>query len=165
MYKSVVKPLILCALFSFPSFSFANNVSLPLTQECLASVASEYDIHPDILLAILFVEGGTVGENSRANANGSYDIGLFQINSIHLNKLKGYGITEDQLRNDGCVNARVAAWHLATVVSSSELSAASSEDEYLSTLARYHSFTPQYNAIYAKRLKTAFNYLYAGEGR
>jgi soluble lytic murein transglycosylase-like protein len=150
--------------FSLAGFATAGEAIKPLTSECLSGIAKEYDIHPDIMLAILHVEGGTVGKNSAPNHNGTYDIGLFQINSMHLGKLKQYGITETQLRNDGCVNARVAAWHLSTVVPQGSLSNLDDEQTYLSALARYHSFTPKYNAIYASRLKRAFNYLYASEG-
>ncbi len=136
----------------------------PLTHHCLVEAATEYDVHPDVLMAILIVEGGTVGQNSKANDNGSYDIGLFQINSMHLNRLKGFGVSEDQLRNDGCLNARVAAWHLSSVVTNDTLAKINDERSYLSAIARYHSFTPKYNAIYAQRLKNAFSYLYAAEG-
>lgn len=163
MLISLTKYLLMAVGLSLASVATASGVQ-PLTKECLVQIATEYDVHPDIMLAIMFVEGGTVGENSRANDNGSYDIGLFQINSMHLNKLKGYGISEAELRNDGCVNARVAAWHLASVVSSGSLASLDDEDAYLSALARYHSFTPKFNAIYAARLKKAFTYLYAAEG-
>lgn len=157
----IIKVLVIVLCLSITSLSQA---ATPLTNECLVQISKEYQVHPDIMLAILFVEGGTVGENSRANQNGSYDIGLFQINSMHLSTLKKFGITEEQLRNDGCTNARVAAWHLSSVVPKASLAKADDEDAYLSALARYHSVTPKFNAIYAKQLKKAFNYLYAAEG-
>lgn len=150
---------------SLVSISEAATPKTPLTRECLIQVSQEYDVHPDVLLAILYVEGGTVGQNSRSNSNGSYDIGLFQINSMHLGLLKQHGISEDMLRNDGCLNARVAAWHLARVVPSDSLAVIDNEDMYLSALARYHSFTPKFNAIYAGRLKKAFDYMYANESK
>lgn len=157
-FKSIVIALCL-------TFINIAEAAIPLTSECLVEISNEYNVHPDIMLAIMFVEGGTVGQNSKSNKNGSYDIGLFQINSIHLKELKKYGISETQLRNDGCLNARVAAWHLSRVVPLGSLASIDNENDYLSVLARYHSFTPEFNAVYAQRLKKAFNYLYAAEVR
>lgn len=160
--KTLLKSLVLVSGLALAAGATATPKT-PLTAQCLAEIQKEYSVHPDIMLAIAYVEGGTVGQNSRVNDNGSYDIGLFQINSMHLRKLKGYGISEEQLRNDGCLNARVAAWHLSTVVPAGSLNSMDNEDAYLSALARYHSFTPKFNGIYAKRLKNAFSQLYAVE--
>jgi hypothetical protein len=66
----------------------------PLTQQCVEEVIQESGIHPDVLFAIMMVEGGTVGEDARRqNSNGTYDIGLMQINSIHLPELAKLGIS------------------------------------------------------------------------
>lgn len=132
----------------------------PLTAECLASVADRYEIHVDVLLALLMVEGGTVGRNSRANRNGSYDIGPFQLNTIHLPALAELGISEDELRNDGCLNAAVAGWHLRRVLTTEVLSRVTDEQSYLRALALYHSATPEHNAAYADKLRVAFTNLY-----
>lgn len=132
----------------------------PLTSECLAAVAEQYEIHVDVLLALLIVEGGTVGKNSRSNGNGSYDIGPFQLNTIHLPDLAKLGVDEDDLRNDGCLNAAVAGWHLRRVMTPQVMARVNDEQSYLQAIALYHSATPQYNEIYAKKLRGAFAYLY-----
>ncbi|WP_326430476.1 lytic transglycosylase domain-containing protein (plasmid) [Stutzerimonas frequens] len=145
-------------LIALPAHS--NSSVKPLTSECLKTVAQEYEIHPDVLLALLIVEGGTVGQNSRANKNGSYDIGLFQINTIHREDLAAIGVSEESLRNDGCLNAAVAGWHLRRVLTSEVMATVTDDESYLRALARYHSATPEYNEIYADKLRTAFAYLY-----
>lgn len=137
----------------------------PLTAECLYQAAQEYGLHTDVLLAILMVEGGTVGKNNRGNSNGSYDIGPFQINSIHRKTLAEMDITEGELRNNGCLNAAVAAWHLRRVLTPEVLAQITDEDSYLRALARYHSVTPDKNAIYADKLRGAFSYLYSQDQR
>lgn len=136
----------------------------PLTGDCLVEVATENNIHVDVLLGILMVEGGTVGKNNQGNTNGTYDIGPFQINSIHLPRLKQMGITEAQLRNNGCVNAAVAAWLLRESIPDNVMASISTPDDYLRAIARYHSKTPQYNERYAKLLQKAFQRLYASTG-
>lgn len=132
----------------------------PLTAECLNRAAKSYSFHPDILLAILWVEGGSVGKNSRANKNGTYDIGPFQLNSMHRKTINDLGFTEEEVRNDGCVNVTIAAWHLRKILPPEKEAEIHDEDSYLSALANYHSATPEYNKIYAGKLKKAFEHFY-----
>lgn len=161
MVKALIKSaLIVSAAFVLVSPASASPRAKPLTSSCLKSVAENYQIHPDVLLALLLVEGGTVGENSRANVNGSYDIGLFQINSIHRPALAALGVTEEQLRNDGCLNAAVAGWHLRRVLTPEVMANVTDDESYLRAIALYHSATPRFNEIYAGKLRTAFAYLY-----
>lgn len=135
----------------------------PLSTQCIQRASAQYGIHTDILFAILMVEGGTVGRDSRANSNGTYDIGLFQINSMHRKELASIGIDERELRNDGCVNAMVAARHLKKVITPKMLSNVRTQDDYLRMIANYHSATPKYNKIYADKLLNAFTKLYASD--
>lgn len=148
---------------ALPGIVSANTSSTqikPLTTQCLMTVSNRYEIHPDVLLALLMVEGGTVGRNSRANQNGSYDIGLFQLNTIHLPALAALGISEDELRNDGCLNAAVAGWHLRRILTPSVMASITDDESYLRAIARYHSATPKFNEIYANKLRGAFTFLY-----
>lgn len=130
--------------------------SSPLTIKCLQQASAQYAVHPAILLAILMVEGGTVGRSSQPNRNGTYDIGPFQINSIHLPELARLGVSEAALRNDGCLNASVAARHLRRVLTPGVLARIQDEESYMRALARYHSASPEKNAAYAEKLREAF---------
>jgi hypothetical protein len=163
------KPFIACIALAFnpvPSMAAGTNGNVvPLSSTCIVKAAHGYDLHTDILLAILMVEGGTVGANSKPNDNGSYDIGPFQINSIHRSKLKEMGISEAELRDNGCMNAAVAAWHLHSVLTPEVLESITDQDSYLSAIARYHSTTPTYNHIYANKLKAAFGKLYSQDAQ
>lgn len=136
--------------------TLAAHRSNPLTLDCLRQVSAQYAIHPAILLAILMVEGGTVGRSSNPNRNGTYDIGPFQINSIHLPELARLGVSEAGLRNDGCLNAAVAARHLRRVLTPNVLDQIQDEESYMRALALYHSASPDKNAAYAAKLRAAF---------
>ena len=78
------------------------------------SIAGKYGISPHLLFAIAKQESGlNPSVISKPNKDGSYDIGLVQINSSWLPKLKrDFGITESMLRTNSCVNLDVGAWVL-----------------------------------------------------
>ena len=77
------------------------------------------------------------------NANGSIDLGAFQINSVHLSELRRYGIDRTALA-DGCVSAEVAAWHYRRQVERHGPS--------WQAVGAYHSQTPARAAWYANQI-------------
>jgi len=80
---------------------------------CWQEAAAKYNISPVLLYAIAKHESGLRADLiSPLNSDGTYDIGLMQINSRHLPALAKYGIGEKHLLN-GCTSAHVAAWLLA----------------------------------------------------
>lgn len=134
---------------------------IPLTPDCIKKVTTNYGVHPDILFAILLVERGTVGETNKGNSNGTKDLNLFQINEVNLPELTQYGITREDVLNDGCLAAAIATRHLLKAISGQPVP--TNESEYLRLVARYHSVTPEKNAIYADKLKQAFEFLYTSK--
>ncbi|MEI7610529.1 MAG: hypothetical protein WCJ64_24375, partial [Rhodospirillaceae bacterium] len=60
--------------------------AIPVTVDCIDGAARQQQVPREILYAIGVVEGGKVGEIAH-NTNGSYDIGVFQINSHWLGML------------------------------------------------------------------------------
>lgn len=79
---------------------------------CVEGAAAYHGVNPWILKAILKVESDFDPKAYNRNANGTVDVGMAQINSIHFAKLGKFGIKPEQLL-DGCVATYVAAWHLA----------------------------------------------------
>lgn len=89
----------------------------PALAYCWEAAASPYNIEPELLQAIAAVESGNRAQAmNRANRNGTRDIGLMQINSIHLPRLLKQGITEDRLINEPCLSVEVGASILAEFI-------------------------------------------------
>lgn len=77
---------------------------------CWQEASERYAVPIDLLYAVARVETGNRGNIvSKRNANGTYDIGLMQINSMHLPRLKRMGITQQMLLQDPCLNLNVGA--------------------------------------------------------
>jgi soluble lytic murein transglycosylase-like protein len=79
---------------------------------CWEAAAARHGMNPYLLYAIAKTESNLNPSAINRNKNGSYDIGLMQINSRWLPTLRKYGIEEAQLW-DACINIYVGAWVLA----------------------------------------------------
>lgn len=91
---------------------FAMLPGLALAGNCWEEAGIRYRIDPWLLYSIAKKESGLDPSQIHVNRDGSYDIGLMQINSTHLPKLSRFGITEKML-TDPCTNINVGAWVLS----------------------------------------------------
>jgi len=117
---------------------------------CLAIAAQNYAIPPQVLVAILHVEGGKVGQQVR-NTNGSYDLGPMQINTLWTKPLaKEWGVSRTRakrlIRDDACTNINVAAW-----IFRKNWNEAGSLNK---AIAWYNSRTPHIGYKYKKKVLT-----------
>ena len=117
----------------------------PLTADCVLDAAHSSGMPAAALFAILATEGGKTGE-ALSNKNGTWDMGPFQVNTVHLNELAAMGISPDAVLRDGRVNAYAAAWLLRK------------EHRRTGNLWRaigaYHSRTPHRRDAYIRRVKS-----------
>ena len=111
--------------------------------DCIADAAARHQVNPEVLRAIGWQESHLQPAALGRNANGSIDVGAFQINSVHLSELGRYGIDASALV-DGCVSAEVAAWHYRRQVDRDG-------DTWLA-VGGYHSRSPARAAWYANRI-------------
>ncbi len=74
--------------------------------DCLDDAAAYHQLSPVLLRAIARHESGMRADQVNRNTNGTEDIGLMQINSVHLPRLARYGITRAKLF-EPCVSAYV----------------------------------------------------------
>jgi len=130
---------------------------VPVTAKCIQESASAFNLHPDLLYALLIVEGGEVGKVT-TNKNKSIDVGPAQINSIHFEELESLGISQDALKNDGCLNVYVQGWYLSKAIAGATIKTL---DDYFYAIARYNSKTKSVAAAYVKKLKAAFELMYS----
>jgi hypothetical protein len=111
--------------------------------DCIADAAARHQVNAEVLRAIGWQESRLQPAALGRNANGSIDVGAFQINSVHLTELGRYGIGASAL-TDGCVSAEVAAWHYRHQVDRDG-------DSWLA-VGDYHSRNPARAAWYANRI-------------
>lgn len=79
---------------------------------CFKQASVRYGIAESLLIAIAKVESSLNSSAINHNRDGSEDIGIMQINSWWLPKLKSYGIQRKDLF-DRCTNIDVGAWIMA----------------------------------------------------
>ena len=84
--------------------------ALPARADCIDDAAARHGVNAFVLRAIGWHESRLQPAAVGRNANGSIDLGAFQINSVHWPELARHGIDRTAL-TDGCVGADVAAWH------------------------------------------------------
>ncbi len=115
---------------------------------CLMMAAQTYAVPPQVLVGILHVEGGHIGQQVR-NSNGSYDLGPMQINTLWVPELANNWRVPQKtawkwLRDDGCTNINVAAWILRQHLTETKSLA--------KAVAQYHSRTPGIGAKYKSKV-------------
>jgi soluble lytic murein transglycosylase-like protein len=82
-------------------------------EACWEQAAHRYGVNTYLLYAIAKTESNLNPKAINRNANGSYDIGLMQINSSWLPTLRRYGVTEKDLY-EPCISIQVGAWILGS---------------------------------------------------
>jgi len=116
---------------------------------CLLIAAKTYQVPPAVMIGIMHVEGGRVGQESGPNFNGTYDLGPMQVNSRWLPELaRAWGVDVRKaraiVRDDGCMNVKVAAWILSKKIKET--------GSLYKGIAWYHSATPWLGNRYAAKV-------------
>lgn len=128
--------------FSASALAAPNDAKVPhtaLSTRCIAAAAKFHRINDKVLSAILRVESSYNALAVNHNANGTIDVGIGQVNSIHFKELSGHGIAPGNLL-DPCVGTYVAAWHLGRQIKL--------HGNTWFAIGAYHSVTPYYNSRY-----------------
>jgi len=116
---------------------------------CVAKAADVFHVEKSALYLILDVEGGTLGQTSAPNKDGSVDIGPMQVNEWWVSKLEARGISRDELTNNLCINIMAGAWIYAQERRNSKTVA--------EAIARYHSPAPLHQRVYLGLIEQAID--------
>lgn len=90
-------------------------VCLPVKADCFHDAAIKYHVNELLLRSIAKNESNFNPRAYHKNTDGSYDVGIMQINSSHFEQLKKFNITEQTLY-DECTNIAVGAWILSDAI-------------------------------------------------
>lgn len=105
--------ILLTVLFvMWGCLSSAHAQSIPTSQgnePCWDAAAKYHGLDPWLLYAVAYVESTHNPSAIGKNRNGTYDIGLMQINSIWLPELRRHGISMSTLYN-ACASTYIGAW-------------------------------------------------------
>lgn len=110
---------------------------------CFEEAAARHGVNAFMLSVIASHESRLKERSVVSNSNGSVDLGLMGINSVHLGGLGTFGIGREQLLS-GCVNVNVGAWLLSKKIK-----------KYGNTwraYGAYHSENEPYSSIYQKKI-------------
>ncbi|MFA4994549.1 MAG: lytic transglycosylase domain-containing protein [Bdellovibrionales bacterium] len=116
---------------------------------CLLLAANTYHVPAAVMIGVMNVEGGHIGQEVGPNSNGSYDLGPMQVNTRWLPILqKTWNVSaltaRSWVRDNGCVNVHVAAWILRQKIEES--------GSLWGGIAAYHSSTPRHGIPYANKV-------------
>ncbi len=128
---------ILLFLFSFPVYA----------NTCFIDAGEKYELSPVLLAAIAQHESRMNPNLIHMNSNGSLDIGMMGINSVHLRpegELGKLGITMTHLKNE-CFNVLAGAYLLSLKVAK--------YGNVWRAVGAYHSETPYFGAIYISKIQ------------
>lgn len=113
---------------------------------CFEEAAARHGVNAFMLSVIASHESRLNETSVVTNSDGSVDMGLMGINSVHLNDLRVFGIGREQLLS-GCVNVNVGAWLLSKKIK-----------KYGNTwraYGAYHSENEPYSSIYQRKIYEA----------
>lgn len=78
-------------------------------KDCWTQAGERHGIDPLLLVAVAKVESALNPRAMNRNRNGTYDIGLMQINSSHLPRLVKVGVTHKRLIDEPCTSIDTGA--------------------------------------------------------
>ena len=116
---------------------------------CIEAAASVYRLPLAVLLILLDVESGSLGQVSE-NTNGTVDIGPMQVNQIWLPTVAAHWHTAipqayRALRDDFCANVEAGAWILRQGIDEAR-------GDFWEGVGYYHSHDPEYKADYLRKV-------------
>lgn len=130
--------------------------------DCMARAALQAGVPTELILAMSYVETRWRQQAvNAANSNGSEDICMMQINSIHYPRLAALGVTRDELLADRCVCLLVGGEILR------EMRAATGGTDIWSAVAAYNAGPENLTAgrPYADQVRKVYEAIHVIQGQ
>jgi len=129
--------------------AFAGAPTPATIEACIYAAAAVYREPPAVLLILLNVEGGTLGNISQ-NTNGTVDIGPMQVNQLWIPDLAAHWRADPQatyvaLRDNFCANVEAGAWILRQGLDQAH-------GDFWGGVGYYHSHDPVYEDSYLRNV-------------
>jgi hypothetical protein len=137
------------ALNSLPARAADDMARGAFVKDCIDAAASAHAVPPAILLILLNVENGRLGEVSQ-NKNKTVDIGPMQVNDSWLPKLAAHwrasvDATYLALRDEFCANIEGGAWILRQALDEAK-------GDIWEGVGLYHSHTERHKTDYLRKV-------------
>lgn len=127
----------------------ARSTTPSIIEGCILAAAQRYRLPPAVVVILLNVEGGTIGQVSQ-NSNDTVDIGPMQVNEIWLPQLARHwgasiGDTFHAVRDNFCASVTAGSWILRQALNEAH-------GDFWQGVAIYHSHDPEYQRWYLIRV-------------
>ncbi len=137
------------ALATLPAMAYATAPAPVPVVGCIKSAATAYRLPPAVVLILLSVEGGTLGQVS-PNSNGTVDIGPMQVNTVWVAAVaRHWSATPSAaylaLRDNFCANVEAGTWILRQGMDEAR-------GDFWSGVGFYHSHNPEYKTDYLRKV-------------
>lgn len=110
---------------------------------CFEFAAQRYQVNETILKAIAVHESRLIPGMQNRNSNGTEDLGLMGINTVHLLELSKFGVDRERLM-DACSNVQAGAWLLQKKIRK--------WGNTWKAIGAYHSENGSYSELYQERI-------------
>lgn len=144
-----------------PNLPPVQEINYKVLDKCINYSAKYFNVHPYIIKSIVVVEGGKNGTMSR-NSNGTYDMGIMQINTIHLPEIKKKypSLTWRDVAYKPCVNIGIG-----TSILRDRLNELKPGQDIWRGVGNYHSKTPKYRDRYLNKIYKAYEGIIKRRGK
>lgn len=115
---------------------------------CINQAAIANHVPATLILSIMKKENGRNGQ-AVPNKNGSYDLGVMQVNTCWLSVLARHGYTHGDLQFNPCKNVMAATWILAMGLANGKT--------LWSGVGNYNSHTARFNKRYRNSVSQDFD--------
>ncbi len=88
-------------------------------KDCISYSADYFKLSRELMVAVLMTERG-YSAKVKQNNDGTFDLGIYQINQVRLPELKQFNIDAVTLATDQCINAFMAAYILHNEINDAE---------------------------------------------